>query len=248
MYSFLFKNRLVKIVFNLLFMKSIFKSVIDVVFPPVCTGCYEVLADHEYLICSYCRFEMPKTNFLFHADNEALHKFYGIVPIQKVASLLYFEKEGITQHILHHLKYKSQPELGILLANMFEDDISKSNFFDSDACLIPIPLHPKRLKERGYNQVHLFTKTLANNHNISFDDDLLIRTVYKKTQTNKNLEQRNASFDSVFKLNKTISESQNLVLIDDVLTTGSTLIQSIKTLQQLPYVNISVLTIAYAHS
>lgn len=229
-------------------MKSIFESVLNVIFPKVCSGCENVLADQEKLLCSYCRFELPRTNFLHQLDNEAFKKFYGIVPLVKVGSLLYYEKEGVTQHILHHLKYKNQPELGKLVANMFEDDLNETKFFDTDCCLIPVPLHAKRFKERGYNQVQMFTETLAKNHELLFDSELLIRHVYRKTQTTKNLEQRNASTNLDFTLNKKTPKSNNLVVIDDVLTTGSTLIQCVKALQQLPNVKVSVLTIAYAHS
>ena len=228
-------------------MKSIFHSVLDVLFPKICAGCQAVISNNEALLCSYCRFELPCTNFLNQPNNEAYKKFYGIVEVSKVASLLYFEKEGITQHILHQLKYKNQPQLGILLANMFENEIKGSQFFDSDCCLVPVPLHPKRFKERGYNQIQLFTDALAKNHDLVVDNFSLIRTVYKKTQTTKNLEQRTTHNKSVFALSGTTPLRNKIVLVDDVLTTGSTLIQCIKTLQQLPGLEIRVLTIAYAH-
>jgi len=227
-------------------MKSILRAVVNTLFPKKCSGCENLLADNEHLLCSYCRFELPKTHFLFQKENQAFKKFYGIIPVDKVAALIYFEKNGITQHILHHLKYKHQPELGVLLANMFEDDLNRAQFFDPDCCLIPVPLHPKRYKQRGYNQVQLFTETLAKNHGIAFDSELLIRTVYKKTQTKKNLEQRNTAQTSVFNLSTKLPTANHLVLIDDVLTTGATLIQCCKALQQIPNIKISILTVAFA--
>jgi ComF family protein len=229
-------------------MKSLFYSVLDVLFPRVCSGCENILGDNENLLCSYCRFEIPKTLFLYQSDNEAFKKFYGIVPVEKAASLIYFEKNGITQQILHYLKYKNKPELGVLLANMFEDDINKTRFFSPNSCLIPVPLHSKRFKERGYNQIQLFTETLAKNHNLFLNRDLLIRTVYKKTQTTKNLTDRADFLNNMFALTSIPVNYTNFVIIDDVLTTGSTLIQCIKTLQKIPNAKISVLTIAYAHS
>ncbi|UYW00804.1 ComF family protein [Flavobacterium agricola] len=228
-------------------MKSILRSILHVVFPEVCAGCKAILNGNERLLCSYCRYEMPKTNFLTQPNNEAYKKFYGIVPVNKVAALLYFEKDGITQHILHQLKYKNQPELGALLANMFADALQASNFFPTNCCLIPVPLHPKRLKQRGYNQIHAFAKTLAKNHNLEINKDILVRNLYNKTQTKKNLTERNLGEKPIFGLSDWVTQAQHFVLIDDVLTTGSTLIQCAKVLQQIPDAEVSILTLAYAH-
>lgn len=228
-------------------MKSIFHSALDVIFPKFCVGCESILLDNENLLCSFCRYEMPRTNFLQYHKNAAYKKFYGIVTVHKAAALLYYEKTGITQRILHHLKYKNKPEIGILLANMFFDDLEYYNYFEPNSCLIPIPLHKKRLRERGYNQTLLFTEVLAKNHNLEIDTQSLTRTVYNKTQTKKNLEERQAYNMSMFNLESNNLENRHLVLVDDVLTTGSTLIQCIKVLNKIPNTKISVLTMAYAN-
>lgn len=229
-------------------MKQIFNSIVDVLFPKVCVGCETILSDNENLLCSYCRFELPRTNHLFEDENSAFKKFYGIVALQKVAALVYFEKKGIVQRSLHQLKYKNAQNLGVLFANMFEDDLNESGFFSHDSCIIPVPLHPKKYKERGYNQIQSFCETLATNHEIDLNTTSLIRKMYNKTQSKKNLMERNTTIENAFGVSAIIPPQKNLILVDDVLTTGSTLIQCVKALQQIPHKSISILTIAYSHS
>lgn len=249
MYSFLFKNRLVKIVFNLGKMKQLLESLFDVIFPTVCNGCETVLNDNEYTLCSYCRYELPKTNHLKIANNESFEKFYGLANIHKAASLLYYEKEGVVQKILHNLKYKNKQEIGKLMANMFEEDLNSNQFFEINTCIVPVPLHPKKLKERGDNQISSFCETLCKNHDLDYETNVLKRRVYNKTQTTKNLLDRNNAYkENSFYIENNSIKAKHIVIVDDVLTTGSTLLQCIKALESIQNKNISILTIAFAHS
>lgn len=230
-------------------MKQVIESILEIFFPTICNGCQTLLEDNENLLCSYCRYELPSTNFLYTQENESFKKFYGLAPITKAASLLFYQKEGIVQNIIHQLKYRNQQNLGILLANMFEEDINSSNFIPQDSCIIPVPLHPKKLKQRGYNQVQTFCETLSKNHNTPLDTTILKRRIYKNTQSKKNLLDRN--FDqqqAVFYAEPEFINHKNIVIVDDILTTGSTLLQCITALQKYPNKNIYILTLAFTQS
>ena len=230
-------------------MKQVLESILELFFPTVCNGCEAVLEDNETLLCSYCRYELPATHFLYTHENESFKKFYGLAPITKAASLLFYQKNGIVQKILHQLKYRNQQNLGVLIAHMFEEDIRLSHFIPQDCCIIPVPLHPKKLKQRGYNQIQTFCETLSANHHTPLETTILKRGIYKNTQSKKNLLDRNFDQNSnVFFADAEELNYKNIVLVDDILTTGSTLLQCIKALEKYRDKNIYVLTIAFTHS
>ena len=133
-----------------------FKSILALFFPKVCVGCKSFLLANENVICTHCRHEIPLTNHHLYPENEAFMKFYGRVPVSFVATLFYYHKRGIVQEIIHSLKYRGKEEIGTVLGDWYSEELkSVVKNLNIDA-IIPVPLHKKRLRERGYNQVGTF--------------------------------------------------------------------------------------------
>lgn len=142
-----------------------------------------------------------------------------LFPIENAFSLMQFEKENLSRKIIHELKYKSREQVGKILAEWTAERLNFKN--KKPDLLVTVPLHPKKLKERGYNQLHLFTETLSKAHEIPFDHNLIKRNYYSKAQALKNKQHR-VETDNIFSIKKNISE-KHILLIDDVFTTGNTL-------------------------
>ena len=216
-------------------------------YPKLCGNCEEQLVINEKTICTICRHDLPLTNFLSFTNNSVTKTFYGRIDIEKGYALLFFRKEGITQKLIHELKYRGNEEIGELFGNWIgEIIVEKEEFKDVDH-IIPVPLHPKKLKQRGYNQVTKFGITLANQLNIPFLENELVKVSSTKTQTFKARFERFSNIDTKFLLkNPAFFNNKHIVLIDDVITTGATLESCANEFKKSENCKISILTIAIA--
>ena len=217
-------------------IKTILNSLVDLFFPMRCVHC-EMVIQSSQILCTSCVGDFPFTHWQLNQNNQAYYQLNQYCKVESVYSLFYFRKDNVIQSLLHEMKYKNRPEIGIDLADLVSIDLSRFDY------IIPIPLHRKRLKERGYNQVEPFTKAIAKKYNIPYADSILIRSEYKKSQVFKNKEERVKDLSSVFKIiDSTISG--HILIVDDLITTGATLSQAVRVFNQLNDVKVSVLTIA----
>jgi ComF family protein len=176
-------------------------------------------------------------------------KFYGRIPLEFGAALFYFHKKGIVQEMMHQLKYKGNQEIGEIVGDWYAAELKDLEPMKNIDCIIPVPLHKRRFRERGYNQVTTFGKALAQNLNILYDESILKRKLYTKTQTKKSLLGRTDINKTIFDI--TFSENhhdKHFLLIDDVMTTGSTLEACSRELLKIPNAKISIVCMAMAHS
>ena len=226
-----------------------FNYIIDLFFPKVCAGCHTILITNETVFCTNCRHELPLTQYHLDPKNEAVKKFYGKIAIEHASALLYFNKKGIVQELIHNLKYKGHEEIGTVLGNWYMEDLKELILETPFDVVIPVPLHPKKFRERGYNQVTTFGKALAKGLKINYNDTLLYRKKYSKTQSKKNLIGRSENIENIFDVHFT-EENQNkhFLIVDDVLTTGATLEACSKALLKIPGAKISIVCMAMAHS
>lgn len=219
-------------------IKTILNSLVDLFFPMRCIHCNEVIISSQTL-CVSCIGDLPFTHWEMDDKNKAFRQLYQYCRVEEAYSLLHFTKENVAQSILHEIKYKNRPELGIDLAKLILIDCSK---YDG---IIPIPLHPKRLRSRGYNQVEWFAKTLAEQNQIPYFDQILIRSKFKTSQVFKNKSNRIEALKNTFQITDPTIQG-HFLLIDDLITTGATLSQAILPFNSIDNVNVSVLTIACA--
>jgi len=222
-----------------------FQSVLNLFFPKACAGCNSILLSDEKVICTSCRHEIPLTNHHKTLNNEVFNKFYGRIDLEFAAAMFYFHKKGIVQEMIHKLKYKGHQEIGQLIGDWYAEELKSNTEIKSIDYIVPVPLHKKRLKERGYNQITTFGKTLSTNLNIPFNDNILVRNVYSKTQTKKTFLGRSEVIESVFGVSFDESHhNKHFLLIDDVITTGSTLEACCRELIKIPGAKVSIVCMA----
>lgn len=220
---------------------SIGRSVFDLFFPHRCVNCNSVISG-ENPICIFCTSNLPYTHWKFGIKNPAYHKVSSLCRINSAYSLLFFEHDNVTQSLLHSLKYENQTKIGTLLGERatIEFDL---NSFDG---IIPVPIHPKKLKKRGYNQVMTFAEALSEKFEIPLIEDFLIRIENNPSQVFKNRAKRLNSIQNAFTLTNKNLEG-HFILVDDVLTTGATVSTCINLIHsKFPKLKISVMTMAYA--
>lgn len=223
------------------------KDFISLIFPQVCVSCGKSLYKKEESICTYCAYHLPKTNYHLDNDNPVAKIFWGRVPVHSVAAFYNFNKGGKVQHLIHQLKYKGRQEVGVSVGKLYGFELLQSDYFKTIDTIIPVPLHPKRQKKRGYNQSDCFAQGLSQSMKVEADCKTLYRAHESETQTKKSRFSRWQNVETVFQLRdlKTL-EGKHVLLVDDVITTGATFEACAQILLQVPDIKISIAAMAYA--
>lgn len=226
---------------------KIFDNLLSLFYPRLCVGCGDALQQNEQHLCLHCMMHLPETNFHKNHDNPLMNIFAGRVKVEEVASLLYYKKGNSVQHILHALKYKGQKELGSYLGEYYGRLLVQEPRFQSVDFIIPIPLHPKKQRKRGYNQSEWIAKGLSAGMGKPYRTDILTRAQFTETQTKKSRFNRWENVKEVFVATEDEAiHGLHLLVCDDVLTTGATMEAAIQQLLTLPDVKVSVVTLATA--
>ena len=204
------------------------------------------MVNTEKILCLECSLNLPKTNFHTLSDNPIQRAFLGKLPIYKASAYLYFVKGGIVQSLLHHLKYRNHPEIGVLLGEKAGEDLKGTFLADVDL-IIPIPLHPKKQSKRGYNQSEQIALGLSKSSGIPVNTTCLKRNLHNETQTKKTRFERWLNTATIFKLTEVdLLHSKHVLVVDDVITTGATMEAALTTLHEVEGLKISLFTIAFA--
>ncbi len=226
---------------------SFIHSIIGLFYPSVCAACGTPLFQFEHVVCTRCRNLLPKTGYERNEDNPLARLFYGTVRLKAVTACFFFSKEGKVQHLIHELKYKGNSEAGVFLGQELGKSIKEAPLFQGVDCLIPVPLHPKRERQRGYNQSLMIAQGLSEVTGIPVGDRFLVRSVNTATQTHKTKEERWQNVKDIFEVRFADQlEGKYVLLIDDVLTTGATLEACAMKLAEVPGIVISCATAACA--
>lgn len=213
------------------------KDLISIAFPNNCIGCNEVLLKGEEFICLKCNVQIPFCeDYIFNSSDWLTH------PGAQLSSLFFYDKKGITQSIIHQIKYGDNTKLAKHLGERLGSNLKVLNIkFNA---VIPVPLHPKRKKQRGYNQAEEIAKGIGIILDVSVNNKLLTRIKNTKTQTNKDKDLREQNISNAFCLNKKVKNyPQNILLVDDVITTGATINECLKTLNKIPNINVFVVSL-----
>ncbi len=225
-------------------MKSV-HHLFNLFYPNNCVCCHQNLLDQEKIICIDCRIDLPFVDNGDFKSNQLTQTLEGRVLIENGASFLYYHPTGKVKQLMHQLKYKNNQEVGTFLGNWFAYTLLESKKFNRIDYIIPVPLHQKKLRKRGYNQLTKLGESFSRVLQIPFLEDVLKRTSSNKTQTGKKRLERFTNIDTKFSLSKAdIIHNKHLLLIDDVITTGATLEACSKELLKADNVKISMATIA----
>ena len=221
----------------------------DLISPRLCVVCGNRLAVTEEVVCSKCYLHLPRTDFDNDLYENVMAKlFWGQIKLEKATALFYYEAHAETAKILYELKYKNHPEIGVVMGRMMAKELMKSGLFDDIDAIVPVPLAKKREWQRGYNQSLELAKGVSEVTGLPIANLVIRRTKFVGSQTQRGRWERNENVAHVFELVDENISGQHLLLIDDVVTTGATVIACAKEMQKASNVKISVLALGFAKS
>lgn len=222
-------------------------DLVALLFPNLCNACGIPLLRNENLICIKCLYDLPFTDYHHHAENRVAKQLWGRLSINAAMAMLYFRKGAKVQNLIHNLKYHGKTDVGVLLGNLLGDRLINSTFYEGVDLIIPVPLHEKKLRLRGYNQSAFIAEGVSVKMKTTYSDNILVRTISTESQTKKSRYSRYENMKAVFKTNNPdIIKGKHVLLIDDVITTGATLEACANTLLANGAEKVSIAALAFA--
>lgn len=222
-------------------------DVLGLLYPSLCVTCGERLITGEQHVCFNCWNDLPLTNFHLEPENKVAQLFWGRVKLENATSFFSYKKGSRYQHLIHYIKYKGLKELGRETGQRFGYVLKESDVFMAVDLVVPVPLHPKKEKIRGYNQCFYIAGGMAEAMGKELSSDNLHRKIFTSTQTRKNRFERWQNVEGIFGLQRPEEfAGKHILLVDDVVTTGSTLEACAFQLLQLTGTQVSIATVAYA--
>ncbi|MCB0698251.1 MAG: ComF family protein [Chitinophagales bacterium] len=217
-------------------------------YPRLCEGCNKPLLQEEEILCLNCNiYNLPRTAYHHIHENETFMRFAGRVKIEKATSLAYFTENGLLQHLLHRLKYENRKDIGYFLGKTLGYDLQQVKWAVGFDAIVPVPLHPKKEAERGFNQANIIAQGLNEVLNVPVIDNVLYRNRFTESQTQKSREERMLNMREAFSLSEALLlKDKHILLIDDVLTTGATLEACALALSQAEGTVIGIATVGIA--
>ena len=229
---------------------SFWHRLLDLISPRLCVVCCQRLTVSEETICTRCNLHLPRTGFQQDPyENEMAKLFWHQIPIERATALFYYESHSDTANIIYMLKYNNHPEIGEVIGRMTARELQTNDFFDGIDAIVPVPLAKKRLRQRGYNQSMEIAKGISEMTGLPIYNKVVRRNTFEGSQTNKGRWERNENVEKVFELidSETV-HGKHLLIVDDVVTTGATVIACAKELCKAGNVKVSVLALGFAKS
>ena len=224
-----------------------FRAILDFFYPRTCVICDRRLATTERSVCAGCLSALPRILYKGGEEHGRIEKlFWGRVPIERATCGLRYDIEEV-RLLVHTFKYFSQPQVAVDIAEILADELSATDFFEGIGAIVPMPLHRKRLRKRGYNQCDYIARGLQRVTHLPILKNALRRLRNNPSQTHLTMLQREENVKDLFQVVRPeLLENKHILLVDDVMTTGSTLLSAMQELQNIPNIHLSVFTIAYA--
>lgn len=224
-----------------------FSEILSLIYPHVCLSCKKPLRKSDQHICRGCKRQLPKTNFTSRKENPVMKLLWGKAEVQHASSIFYFNKGNRMQKLMHQLKYKGQEKLGEELGEIMGQELLKEKSYQDIDGIIPIPLHISKYRIRGYNQCDSLAKGLSKVLKTELITEAVIRNRANISQTLKNHFERHVNVEELFEVKKPeLIDNRKILLIDDVITTGSTLASCAKAINRSSNSKLMVATLAIA--
>ena len=221
--------------------------ILDFISPRLCVVCGHRLAPTERSLCGVCLFHLPRTDFHQKPlDNPMAQLFWGLAPIEKAAALFYYHPHSETAQLVYRLKYNNRPDIGEDMGHVMANELQATDFFSDIDVLLPVPLASKRLRQRGYNQSEQLAIGISDITHLPIVSKVLRRKHFQQSQTTLNRWQRQENVTDTFQLKEEhLLQGKHVLLIDDICTTGATLIACANVLKDIEDIRISVLTLGF---
>ena len=216
-----------------------------IIYPRLCAACGNVLYYNERVLCLKCYTDLPRTGYHVHNENEVARLFWGRIPVRNATSFILFNKVSRYRSILHELKYRGQPLVGIEMGRLFGLELKDTPYAVADL-IHPVPLHPYKLRRRGYNQSELIARGMAEILGIPVLTDLVARISKTGTQTRKSRYDRWENVRNAFSVcHPEALLNKHVLLVDDVITTGATIEACAEAFLSVEGVTVSIATLAF---
>ena len=221
--------------------------ILDFISPRLCVVCGQRLTPTERSLCGVCLFHLPRTDFHQKPlDNPMAQLFWGLAPIEKAAALFYYHPHSETAQLVYRLKYNNRPDIGEDMGRVMANELQATDFFSDIDVLLPVPLASKRLRQRGYNQSEQLAIGISDITHLPIVSKVLRRKHFQQSQTTLNRWQRQENVTDTFQLKEEhLLQGKHVLLIDDICTTGATLIACANVLKTIEGIRISVLTLGF---
>jgi ComF family protein len=220
---------------------------ISLLLPRICYGCGNHLLRNENVICTECHVFMPQTGYHTQPGNPVEQLFWGRCLIRKAAAFSFYSRGSRIRKLIHNLKYNGIKEIGIELGSIYGVSLKNSGFLDDVDIILPVPLHPSRERKRGFNQSRIISEGISSATGIAVLSDVLLRPVRTQTQTKRSRYERWTNVEGIFNIRAPENlTGKHILLVDDVITTGSTIESCVNELSKIEGVTISVAALACA--
>lgn len=229
-------------------LKQYLQAAVDVVLPRTCPVCKRALVADEHYVCRNCMVTLPRTHFHEIKFNVMEQRFAGKMRVDHAAAYFYYEKGSPFSSIIHDIKYRNMPGMGKWMAKQAVNEMRESKFFQGIDVIVPVPLHIDKLAQRGYNQAECIAQGIAQATGAIVCNAVVALKAHN-TQTQKGAYERWSNTHNTYGLNeKEIGklEGKNVLIVDDVVTTGATLLACAEVVAQIPGITIYLFTLAAA--
>ncbi len=226
---------------------TIIHHFVGLFYPKLCEACGVSLSAHEQVLCTSCIYHLPRTNYWKEQGNPVERIFWGRVQLEHACAFFFFAKGSRFRKLLHKLKYNGKKEIGVELGRRFGMELKEAVLYQTVDVVIPIPLHPKKQRKRGYNQSEQIAAGIAGVTGWKLDTESVMRNLYTETQTRKSRMERWENVSDVFAVKHPERlQNKHVLLVDDVVTTGATIEACAARLLEIESCRVSVVTLAYA--
>ena len=222
------------------------RDLINLILPVLCPVCETVLLNNEKPMCTGCLYELPRTRYKSFTENPVARLFWGRIYVDNATAFFRYQKGSRYQKLIHDLKYKGRRDIGRELGRLLGIELERSPFATADM-ILPVPLHKKKIRQRGYNQCHPIAEGLSESLGIPWHSNQLIRLSVSLTQTDRSRTDRWSNVDGIFGVKDPRNfNDKHIILVDDVVTTGATLDACATEILSLDNVRVSIATLAVA--
>jgi ComF family protein len=229
---------------------SLWQRLLDLLAPRLCVVCGRRLSPTEQVLCGGCHLKLPRTGFHRQpTDNIMARLFWGIIPVERVAALFYYEGNSPTTNILYDLKYHNRPEIGVVMGRLMAREFIETDFFSGIDLIIPVPLARSRQHHRGYNQSMELARGISQATGLPIYNKVVRRSHFVKSQTQMGRQERQENVATVFQVKDLDAIcGRHVLLVDDVVTTGATMTACARELLKAEDITISIVALGFAKS